>query len=115
MKNAYGKLGEEYAAEILIKKGYKIIARNYHSRFGEIDIIAEKNEERIGIQAKCYSNSVSNSAIQEVVAGISHYRCSKGIVVTNNFFTKSAIELASSNNIVLWDRDILKEKIMELF
>ena len=80
-----------------------------------IDIIAEKNEERIGIQAKCYSNSVSNSAIQEVVAGISHYRCSKGIVVTNNFFTKSAIELASSNNIVLWDRDILKEKIMELF
>ena len=36
-----GALGECYAAEYLLKKGYKIAARNFRSRFGEIDIIAE--------------------------------------------------------------------------
>jgi putative endonuclease len=32
--------GEEIAADFLKKHGYKIISRNFHSRFGEIDIIA---------------------------------------------------------------------------
>ena len=34
-----------------------------------IDVIAEKNGIKYGIQAKCYSGSVGNSAIQEAVAG----------------------------------------------
>ncbi len=78
-----------------------------------IDIIAEKNGYKIGVQAKCYSSSVSNKAIQEVVAGINFYNLDKGIVITNNYFTNSAKDLAISNNIVLWDRNILKEKISE--
>lgn len=34
-----GENGEDYAAEYLSKKGYEVITRNFHSRFGEIDII----------------------------------------------------------------------------
>ena len=37
------------------------------------------------------------------------------MVVTNNFFTDSAVELAQSNNIIVWDRDILKFKLEEIF
>lgn len=40
--------------------------------------------------------------------------CDRVIVVTNNYFTSSAIELAQSNDVILWNRDILKEKIKEL-
>ncbi|MHC1775356.1 MAG: restriction endonuclease [Lentimicrobium sp.] len=80
-----------------------------------IDIIAEKDNEKIGIQAKRYSNVVSNSAIQEVKAGIAHYNCDKGMVITNNVFTKSAISLAESNEIILWNRQKLSEIINELF
>jgi restriction system protein len=58
---------------------------------------------------------VSNKAIQEVVAGMKYYDLKKGIVVTNNYFTKSAIELGNSNDVVLWDRVILKEKISEYY
>lgn len=76
-----------------------------------IDIVAKKDNIKIGIQAKCYSNKVTNSAIQEVVAGIKYYNCNKALVVTNNYFTSSAIELAQINNVILWNRDILKEKI----
>ena len=38
-----GKFGEDYAYEALLKKGHKILARNFHSRYGEIDIISEKD------------------------------------------------------------------------
>jgi putative endonuclease len=37
-----GNLGEKIACEYLVKKGYKIIGRNYRINFGEIDIIARK-------------------------------------------------------------------------
>ena len=37
-----GNLGEKLACEYLVRKGYKIIGRNYRIKFGEIDIIAKK-------------------------------------------------------------------------
>lgn len=37
-----GREGEEIAAKYLIDKGYKILERNYHTRFGEIDLIVSK-------------------------------------------------------------------------
>ena len=39
-----GNKGEDYAVDFLLKNEYKILNRNYHSKFGEIDIIAEKKE-----------------------------------------------------------------------
>lgn len=36
-----GIIGENMAADILEKSGYKIICRNYRCRMGEIDIVAE--------------------------------------------------------------------------
>lgn len=34
-----GKLGECYAEQFLLTQNYKIIAKNFYSRFGEIDLI----------------------------------------------------------------------------
>ncbi|CDZ24253.1 hypothetical protein CCDG5_1136 [[Clostridium] cellulosi] len=39
-RNSSGKIGEDAAAEFLTDKGWNIIERNYHTRQGEIDIIA---------------------------------------------------------------------------
>ena len=38
-----GCTGENIAANMLVKKGFEIVCRNYHTRYGEIDIIA-RNE-----------------------------------------------------------------------
>lgn len=35
-----GQTGEKKAQKFLKKRGFKIVATNFHSRFGEIDIIA---------------------------------------------------------------------------
>ena len=39
MSRAEGKSGESLAERFLIKKGYTILTRNYHSQWGEIDLI----------------------------------------------------------------------------
>lgn len=105
---------EKFIAELFFKMGYQSEITKASGDQG-IDVIASKNGNTIGIQTKCYSSSVGNSAIQEAVAGKNHYRLDKAIVVTNNFFTDSARQLAQSNSIILWDRHMLKEKIDESF
>ena len=47
-----GKEGEEIAARFLLDKGYKILERNYHTRFGEIDLIAVKNDVLTFVEVK---------------------------------------------------------------
>ena len=37
-----GKEGEDIACKFLKKRGYKILTRNFRTKMGEIDIIAEK-------------------------------------------------------------------------
>ncbi|WP_423800021.1 restriction endonuclease [Neobacillus sp. SAB-20_R2A] len=105
---------ESFVSELFCKMGYNATVTKGSGDQG-IDVLAEKNNVKYGIQTKCYSGSVSNKAIQEVVAGLSYYKLHKGIVVTNSYFTESARELARSNNIILWDRSMLKEKISEWF
>ncbi len=43
MSRAKGNIAEERAAAFLIENGFSIVARNFYSRFGEIDIIASKD------------------------------------------------------------------------
>ena len=66
-----------------------------------IDLILTGPELRIGVQCKRYSKPVGNKAVQEVAAGKSHYNCTHVAVVTNAGFTKQAIELAESNDVIL--------------
>lgn len=39
-RRALGQLGERFAAEHLERAGYIVLARNYRTRFGELDIVA---------------------------------------------------------------------------
>lgn len=47
-----GAWGEALAAEYLRKKGYKIIASGFHSRFGEIDLIAQNRKYLVFAEVK---------------------------------------------------------------
>jgi len=40
-KSELGQLGENLACEYLVKKGYKIIGRNFRQKWGELDIISK--------------------------------------------------------------------------
>ena len=47
-----GAWGEALAAEYLRSKGYSIVAANYHSRFGEIDLIAQNKHYLVFVEVK---------------------------------------------------------------
>lgn len=47
-----GKLGERLAANYLLENGYEIIEKNFHTRFGEIDLIVSKNHKLIFVEVK---------------------------------------------------------------
>lgn len=47
-----GVYGEKVTADYLKEQGFIIFKRNYHSRFGEIDIIAEKDNLLLFVEVK---------------------------------------------------------------
>jgi putative endonuclease len=47
-----GRQGEEEAALFLRREGYKVLARNYRTRFAEIDIIARDKDTFCFIEVK---------------------------------------------------------------
>lgn len=47
-----GKVSETFAVSLLQSKGYKIKERNFHSKFGEIDIIAEIDKTLVFVEVK---------------------------------------------------------------
>ena len=100
---------EEYCASILSKNDFEQIEVTRSSGDQGIDIIAYSQGVKYGIQCKFYSKPVGNKAVQEAFAGKQFYKCHVVIVLTNNKFTKSAIELADSLGVVLWDGGVLKE------
>lgn len=55
-KKEVGKKGEEVAASFLRKKGYHILDKNFRCRLGEIDIIAQKDDQIVFVEVKTRKN-----------------------------------------------------------
>jgi putative endonuclease len=47
-----GSIGENLAKDYLIKKGYQIVTQNFHTRFGEIDLIAQDKDILVFVEVK---------------------------------------------------------------
>jgi putative endonuclease len=57
VKKILGKKGEDTAAQFLEGKGYEIVARNYHVKRQEIDIVAKEKETYVFVEVKSRSSS----------------------------------------------------------
>lgn len=104
---------EGYLKELFTLLGYTVIQTSLSGDQGA-DLIMSKDCEKIVVQAKKYNGKVPNKAIQEIVAAKNHYKANRAIVVTDSSFTRSAIDLALSNNVELWDGLKLKNTIQDL-
>ena len=102
---------ENYCATVLQKNGFVNVSVTPGSGDQGVDVIAEKEGVRYAVQCKCYSSALGNTPVQEVCAGKSMYNCHVGVVMTNNYFTAGAKQLAEKNGILLWDRDKLQQMI----
>jgi len=74
-----------------------------------VDLIIDKDKERIAVQVKRSKNQITRKAISDAVAGMKYYHCTKAMVVTNSKFTEDAREFARGTECVLVDRAILQQ------
>ncbi|RIK88624.1 MAG: restriction endonuclease [Planctomycetota bacterium] len=99
-----GSEWEAFLAEVFHLLGGVIEATGKTGDQG-VDLVVNFGQRRYAVQAKGYVNSVGNSAVQEAVAGMAHYRCNCSAVITNSRFTPGAIALAESNCCLLIGED----------
>lgn len=102
---------EQYLKTYFEQNGYTVRLTQDSHDYG-VDMILKKkmrngNKITVAVQAKHYRSNVGISAVQQVIAGMRFYDCTKAMVVTNRYFTKSAVQLAEANQVVLWDRERL--------
>lgn len=112
--NMDGHAFESWCAQFLEKIGFVDVNVTPGSGDQGGDITAVKDSVQYIVQCKRHSNPVGNKAVQEVISAKILYNCHVAVVLTNNYFTKSAKELAAKANILLWDRNWLTEMILNL-
>ena len=107
-----GKEFEEFLRLRYKDEGYTAHKTPYTGDYGA-DLILQKGQQKIAVQAKRYKSNVGIKAVQEISAAKMHYGATEAWVVTNSFFTKAATELARSNNVKLVNRDELIEILLK--
>lgn len=104
---------ECYCAELLKKRGFEEVSVTKGSGDFGVDVLAEKDGVTYAIQCKAYTSPVGVKAVQEAYAGREYYDRMVGAVLTNQYFTKPAVEAAKKLKILLWDRGYLDSMIEE--
>lgn len=104
---------EFFCAELLKKNGFLEVEVTKGSRDYGVDILAQKDGVSYAIQCKCYNTPIGIKAIQEAYAGRDYYDCMVGAVMTNQYFTTPAVEVAKKLKILMWDRGYLDSMIEE--
>jgi len=73
LNTSWGRAGEEAAEVFLEQKGYKIIAKNFHCKAGEIDIIAKDKKELVFVEVKL-KKGFAFGAPEEMVHNLKQHR-----------------------------------------
>ena len=84
-----GNFGEKLTSEFLAKNGFRVLHRNYRKRYGEIDLIAEKNEVIAFVEVKFRQNEyfslsdvITHSKQKKIILAAKHF------IFMNNFADK---------------------------
>lgn len=61
-----GQWGEQVACQFLLKKGYNLVAKNYHIFGGELDLIVQKNGILTFVEVKTRSTQTFGTAAESL-------------------------------------------------
>jgi len=98
-KYQIGMHGQNGAELFLHEKGYIILERNYRTKSGEIDLIAQNNDDIIFIEVKFRKNltygypreSVGKAKQQAIISTALHYIATKNL--NNHSFRFDVVEV----------------------
>ena len=104
---------EEFVADYYKNQGYKTELTSYTGDYG-IDVIAQKGNERIAVQAKMYGNSsrkVNRQTVMELYGAMTLQKCNKAVIATDGNCMPDAIEVAKSLGIEILYLGSTKENL----
>ncbi len=81
---SFGKTGEDEAVKFLLSKEFSILKRNYHSPYGEIDIIALKQDTIHFVEVKARANNY-----QSALSSVSRSKQKKIYKTAQHFLSKN--------------------------
>lgn len=98
--------GEAIAAKFLENLGFKILSKNFHSRFGEIDIIALEKKTIVFVEVKMRSSNyfgtpleaITHSKIEKLKKTAYYYLTLNNL--SNSDFRFDAIEIMKTGEIL---------------
>ena len=82
-----GKIGENIAKNYLIQKGFRILHTNFHSRYGEIDIICEDLKYIVFIEVKTKTDHNFSHACERV----DYYKQQKILKTIDFYFSENSV------------------------
>jgi len=87
-RRLFGNKGEAMAAEYLKRQGYKILERQFRTRFGEIDLVALSSGEIVFVEVKTRKSS-AHGFPEEVVTETKLHKLE---IAAEHFLKKHALE-----------------------
>lgn len=106
-KHLTGILGETAAAKYYRKNGYEILASNYRTRQGEIDLVVKKNKLIVVVEVKTRSqNSIASAKEfvtyqkqQRIILAAKSYLTVNELMENNIRF--DVVEVIVDNNVII--------------
>lgn len=75
-----GNLGEDIAAGFFESDGYQVLDRNYHSRYGELDLVLKKDNTLVFAEVKTRSSDAFGLPEASVTPGKFEKICNTGLI-----------------------------------
>lgn len=102
---------EIFVLELLQKLDYKNVQRPIN-KF--LDYIVFINNHQLGLNIIYQQDEsiLSQKHLNHLVAGLKYHQIDKGMIITNSTFTEETKNLANKQNIIIWDKNILKQKAL---
>ena len=105
-----GNNGEDLALTYLKNNGLKLIVRNFHSRFGEIDLIMQDCDTTVFVEVKKRKAGIDNA-----IESISYTKQKRLIKASQYYLTKVGREIncrfdaiaINGNDQILWLKNII--------
>lgn len=97
-KQAKGKLGEDAVCAELEKRGHAILARNYHKRVGEVDIISAVGQYIVFTEVKARRLGAAVSGLEAV-----NFTKKKKIVLTADAYLTENPQILQKYPFVRYD------------
>jgi ribonuclease HII len=97
-----GRLAEDAAAEYLKSKGYEVMARNWRTRWCEIDIVAQKDKRIYFVEVKYRKSEAWGSGLEYITPKkLDQMRFAAEFWISSNNwngdYSLSAIEVAGTD------------------